>query len=935
MRWALNNICDIGFVSSLSQEAPSHAQIAICLFMVLLRYMKLPLLFFIVTAAGLIAWGIFTYDGAAYVQAALFGLLFFTTLFVSTWQLRRQNAMIRELRRQKQENAALLDLIPAQIFYKDTHNRYLRVNRNVEETAGLKACEIEGRLASEVFPGYGELFFQQDLAVITTGEPLYGIIEAVPNASGKHRLGRSDKIPLKDAAGKVTGILNLVYDITDSKAQEEKIDRQTKLLLMLQDISLSIVYRLELDELLRVILASLCTLLDAPHGYVAFPTDASGRMRIQGLNAMFHTTEEYWINGQGDQVRQLWESGKIQVIDDLRSWPSHIVDDRLTDLTTVVVVPLRSADSVISIVGVAFERVIRPITAEERSALRQFAAVASVALHNAEIYSNLQTELTERKVADTKLQRHNKLLSFLHTTSLEIMNRQDVVDLLETIVQKAAEITGASTGSVLLFNEDRTERIRVVATGPAEKMLGSRNRIDEGAAGMVWKTKRLVLINDYKNWEHRSYPAEAMAEAVVYFPLKSASEVTGIIGLWHTEPGCRFEPEDVEILEQLANLASIAYENAYLYREAQRELSDRRQTEKLLQYQSFHDSLTGLYNRTYFEEEMQRLDKRRKGSVGLIMLDVDGLKLINDTLGHEKGDVLLTSAAHILSLCFRESDVVARIGGDEFAALLAPADEESLEIACKRIRAKTDEFNRRQLQAHISLSIGYAFADSPAVPMRELFKRADNNMYREKLHQRQSTRSAIVQTVMRMLEARDYITEGHAERLQEIVAAMGHLLGFTPDKISDLRLFAQFHDIGKVGIPDRILLKPGQLTLEEITEMQRHSEIGHRIAQSAPDLIPIADWVLKHHEWWNGRGYPLELAGEEIPLECRILSIADAYDAMTSDRPYRQALSHADAVQELKVCAGTQFDPAIVELFISLYGESAQKRSILVGSASG
>ncbi|MHC1761342.1 MAG: HD domain-containing phosphohydrolase [Negativicutes bacterium] len=534
----------------------------------------------------------------------------------------------------------------------------------------------------------------------------------------------------------------------------------------------------------------------------------------------------------------------------------------------------------------------------------------------------LTVQLVRQRFATNELQRRNKLLSFLHETSLGIMNRRDVVDLLETIINKASEITGASTGSVLLFNEARTERIRVIATGPASSMLGSRNAIDEGAAGEVWKTGQTVLINDYKKWEHRTSPADTLAEAVVYFPLKSAGEVVGIIGLWHTEAGCQFQKDDIAMLDQIANLASIAYENAFLYREAQREITDRKQTEELLQYQNFHDTLTCLYNRTYFEEEMQRIDKRTGGSVGLIMLDLDGLKLINDTLGHEQGDVLLASAAHILSVSFRSTDVVARIGGDEFAVLLHPADEVNMQSACDRIRKKTQEVNSQQSLAPISLSIGYALAADPSMPMRELFQRADNNMYREKLHRRQSTRSAIVQTVMKLLEARDYITEGHADRLQAIIARMGADLSFSAEKISDLRLFAQFHDIGKVGIPDHILLKPGPLTPEEKTEMQRHSEIGHRIAQSAPDLLPIADWVLKHHEWWNGLGYPLGLSGEEIPVECRILAIADAYDAMTSERPYRQPVSHDEALSEILNCAGTQFDPELAGQFINLYGIS-------------
>lgn len=135
---------------------------------------------------------------------------------------------------------------------------------------------------------------------------------------------------------------------------------------------------------------------------------------------------------------------------------------------------------------------------------------------------------------------------------------------------------------------------------------------------------------------------------------------------------------------------------------------------------------------------------------------------------------------------------------------------------------------------------------------------------------------------------------------------------------ADLRLFAQFHDIGKVGIPDQILFKNGPLTLEEMVIMKRHCEIGYRIAQASPDLLPIAEWILKHHEWWNGKGYPLGLKGEEIPLECRILAIADAYDAMTNDRPYRKALTREEALSEIKKCSGTQFDPRLVDMFLKM-----------------
>jgi diguanylate cyclase (GGDEF)-like protein len=346
-----------------------------------------------------------------------------------------------------------------------------------------------------------------------------------------------------------------------------------------------------------------------------------------------------------------------------------------------------------------------------------------------------------------------------------------------------------------------------------------------------------------------------------------------------------------------------------------RDITERKQMERRLNYMSLHDPLTGLFNRAYFEQEMKRHDGGRQ-SLGIIICDVDGLKLVNDTLGHEKGDALLIAAARMIKGAFRGGDMVARIGGDEFGVLLPNSDREVMKNAAGRIRAAIEKYNAAMgPDSPLSVSIGLAFSED-AANTTWLYKEADNSMHREKLHRSQSARSSIVQALMKALSERDFITEGHADRLQDIVVNVARDLGMSERKITDLRLLARFHDIGKVGIPDSILFKPCSLTMEEFNEMKRHTEIGHRIAESAADLIPIADWILKHHEWWDGGGYPLGLKGDDIPVECRILSIADAYDAMTSDRPYRSALDHGAAVREIVRCSGSQFDPELVPVFI-------------------
>ncbi len=349
-----------------------------------------------------------------------------------------------------------------------------------------------------------------------------------------------------------------------------------------------------------------------------------------------------------------------------------------------------------------------------------------------------------------------------------------------------------------------------------------------------------------------------------------------------------------------------------------RDMTERVQMEMKLREMAEQDSLTKLYNRHCFMEKLNLHDGKQVRDFSILLIDIDGLKLVNDTLGHSFGDSIIMAIANIISALFQDLGFVSRVGGDEFGILLKDRSQDEIEKLLEQMGEMIREYNEKTDIIKISVSSGYSYKRDGIARANLMYQEADNNMYQNKLLKESSNRNSLVKALMKTLEVKDYITEGHADRLEDLSLKMAKALKLPQHQVDRIKLLAKFHDIGKVGIPDRILLKPGRLVEEEWNIMKTHSGIGKRIAEASPELRDISSLIFYHHERYDGTGYPLGLKGLEIPIECRILSIVDTFDAMTNDRPYRKALSGEAAIREIVNCSGTQFDSRLVDLFISL-----------------
>lgn len=534
----------------------------------------------------------------------------------------------------------------------------------------------------------------------------------------------------------------------------------------------------------------------------------------------------------------------------------------------------------------------------------------------------------EKQYLYEQLEHRDRELRLINYLTGIVTSSLDIHSIFENF---ATELGKVSSLDFALLTAIDGDHLSVLATaGPITPGKLDRSGALHGTATeWVARHRRPLYQPDLK--EHSvSWPTEALREvglsSALHLPLIARDEVMGSLTVSSRKTDA-YDQAERRLLERLALQIGTPIENSRLYSRA-------------LQ-RSRLDELTGLFSRRHFEERLNEEISRhaRKGSsFSIVILDLDAFKTYNDTYGHPTGDRLLQRIGQLLNTHIRTGDQAFRYGGDEFVLILPESAWEEAQTVAERIR---ERISQQDPESGVTCSVGLASYPSDAVMTRDLVDIADTALYYAKMTggnrvylssklltqpdrkvelggDARSRGLSAVHALVAAVDARDHYTYGHSRRVNTVAVALAETIGLLPDDVSKVSSAALLHDVGKIGVPDRVLNKKGKLTDEEWETLKGHPRLGASIVSNIPDLIPCVSSILYHHERWDGSGYPEGLSGKEIPLGARILAIADAFAAMSSIRPYRVAYDTDKILQEIRTGAGTHFDPALVAQLLKL-----------------
>jgi diguanylate cyclase (GGDEF)-like protein/putative nucleotidyltransferase with HDIG domain len=550
----------------------------------------------------------------------------------------------------------------------------------------------------------------------------------------------------------------------------------------------------------------------------------------------------------------------------------------------------------------------------------------------------------EKEYSHKQLREQDEEVTLLNRLTTIITSSVSIQMIFEGFAEELKKVVDIDWATIALI--DGTELYFMVLSSVIGSAWqpGERISLEGTAAELVCRERQAVYEADLKRhsrfWTGENHLQQGI-RSIVYLPLSVTDHNIGSLILASRKPNA-YNRRQIKLLEKVALQIAAPIENAQLYAR--------------MEQRARIDMLTGLFNRHHFEERLEEEISRnsRYGDVfSIFMIDLDNFKTYNDAYGHPAGDILLSQIGKIIKSSVRNADQAFRYGGDEFVVILPRTAREDAHAVAERVRGQIAEGMKKKSIA-VTCSIGLASYPADGVLASELVGVADTALYHAKraggdrillsskilsetlgngvIYTKRNDLSAVY-ALASAVEARDPYTYGHSKKVNTYAVALAQAIGLSPDEVSMLNTAALLHDIGKIGIPDKVLGKKGELNGEDWEAIKVHPRLGANIVSNIPSLVPCVSSILHHHERWDGRGYPEGLKGEEIPLEARILSIADSFEAMTSARLYRPALSLEDVVKELRQGVGSQFDPKLVEVFIGII-EAGLPERVMIGQDS-
>ncbi|HPZ76580.1 MAG TPA: diguanylate cyclase [Thermosynergistes sp.] len=511
----------------------------------------------------------------------------------------------------------------------------------------------------------------------------------------------------------------------------------------------------------------------------------------------------------------------------------------------------------------------------------------------------------ECEARSREIERINRALRMHKDCIQEVMRAESEEELLESVKRVMVEVGGYR--QVLSLSSKSCPQFQFEEHCPCGVLCGVlRGALETGKGVEVKGTEEKCSCCSL-------YPDPKDRCRLLAVPIKVRGECEYILAACGDAESGEFVSEEIALMEELAGDLSFGIEVLRLREE-------RKKAMESLRYASFHDPLTGLYNRAFFMEELHRLDVERQLPLSVVFADVDGLKLVNDTFGHAEGDKFLINFAQVLKRCLRSSDIVSRIGGDEFAVLLPKTNNETARNIVRRIEDALENLSFGPIT--VSASFGVATKEDPSQGIEVVFSEAEKEMYRVKVGSSSSLKKNVLEFLYNWRRSSPGYDWDNARLLLALSQKVGKAMQLKTKDLERLYLLALFHDIGFVAMPEIIEnANIGRLADEEFRRYAEHVEIGYRIALNLPELAPIAKDILLHHEQWDGKGFPQGLKGEEIPLLARILAPVHEY----CDDIFIKGLSKKEAISAVVIESGKSFDPYVVDVFLNVLSKDVSK----------